>query len=106
MGNQPIHTENKNFNFCENMGCYNTTPPTRDLVPRSRTIQGRGEGERRESTIFNTTNKGLCSMSNVEAPSRYFPQGDDIVGRTKSSVSRGRTIAKAGSKDSAFQRKS
>ena len=45
-------------------GCYNTTPPTRDLVPRSWTIDpGERRGEKKESTIFNTTNKGLCSMS-------------------------------------------
>src|SRR4051812_27603013 len=32
----------------EFLGCYNTTPPTRDLVPRPRTIQGRGgEGKER-----------------------------------------------------------
>ena len=50
-------------------GCYNTTPPTKDLIPRSRTIQGRG-GEKKETTFFNTTNKGLCSMWNDELPSR------------------------------------
>src|SRR4051812_49080143 len=73
------------FNFCENLGCYNTTPPIRDLVPTSRTIRGRG-GEKRESTIFNTTNKGLCSMSNVEAPSIYFPQRDGYVGKRNHKV--------------------
>src|SRR3954469_6813608 len=39
----------------------------------------RGE-EKRESTIFNTTNKGPCSMSNKDLSSRNFPQRDSNVG--------------------------
>src|ERR1041385_5315277 len=50
-------------------------------------------GERKESTIFNTTNTGLCSMSMSNFRPDKFPQRDDIVGKTKPSVSRGRTTA-------------
>ena len=52
-------------------GCYNSPPPTEDLVPRSWTIRGRG-GEKRESTFLNTTNKGLCSMSNDDLRQETF----------------------------------
>jgi hypothetical protein len=37
----------------EFLSCYNTTPPTRDLVPRSWTIRGRG-GEKKESRRSST----------------------------------------------------
>src|ERR1041385_8592409 len=86
-------------------GLLQATPPTRDLVPRSRTIRGRG-GREKETTIFNTTNKGLCSMSTSNFCQDKFPQRDDIVGKMKPSVPRGGTTMKAGSKDSAFRRKS
>src|ERR1041385_8220178 len=41
--------------------------------------EGEGKGERRESMIFNTTNMGLCSMSNDELLSRNFLQRDGNV---------------------------
>ena len=84
---QTIITATQQTNFLirvEFPGCYNTTPPTRDLVPRSRTIRGRG-GEKRESTIFNTTNKGLCSMSTSNFCRDKFPQRDGDVGKMKPS---------------------
>src|SRR3954466_5311252 len=41
-----------------------------------------GEGrDKRESTIFNTTNKGLCSMSTSNFCRDKFPQRDEIVGK-------------------------
>src|ERR1041385_8360878 len=82
---------------------YNTT--NKGFRPE---IQGdsRERGERKESTIFNTTNKGLCSMSTSNFCRDKFPQRDDIVGKTKPSVTRGRTIAKTRSRDSDFRRKS
>src|SRR3954465_15565137 len=41
---------------------------------------GERRGEKREATIFNTTNKGLYSMDDDELPSRNFPQIDGNVG--------------------------
>src|ERR1041385_3837691 len=38
-------------------------------------------GERRETTIFNTTNKGLCSMSTSSFRRDKFPQRDGNVGK-------------------------
>src|SRR3954469_7990423 len=38
-------------------------------------------GERKESTIFNTTNKGLYSMLASNFGRDKFPQGDEIVGK-------------------------
>src|ERR1041385_7110285 len=67
---------------------YNTT--NKGSRPEIQDDPGERGGEKRESTIFNTTNKGLCSMSNEDLPSRNFPQRDDIVGKTKPPVSRGR----------------
>src|SRR4051812_44791791 len=52
--------------------------------------EGKSKRKRRESTIFNTTNKGLCSMTNVEPPSRYFPQ------ETRSSEKRNRRCQEEG----------
>src|SRR3954468_1979973 len=43
---------------------YNTT--NKGSRPEIQDDPGERGEEKRESTIFNTTNKGLCSMSNVE----------------------------------------
>src|ERR1041385_5463616 len=83
---------------------YNTT--NKGSRPEIQDDPGERGGEKRESTIFNTTNKGLCSMSTSNFCRDKFPQRDDIVGITKPSVSRGRTIAKTRSRDSEFRRKS
>ena len=44
------------------LGCYNSPPPTEDLVPRSRTIPGEGRGREARGDDLNTTNTGLDSM--------------------------------------------
>src|SRR4051812_23538949 len=66
----------------EFLGCYNTTTPARDLVPRSRTIWGRGGGEKRETTL-NTTNKELCSMPPTNFCQDKYPQRDGDVEERK-----------------------
>src|ERR1041385_7641852 len=79
---------------------YNTT--NKGSRPEIQDDPEERRGEKRETTIFNTTNKRLWSMSNDELPSRNFPQGNDIVKNTKPSVSRGGTTTITGSKDSVF----
>src|ERR1041385_8474644 len=44
-------TPKTKFLILQKLGCYNTTPPTRDLVPRSRTIRGRGGREKRVDNL-------------------------------------------------------
>src|ERR1041385_8428645 len=84
---------------------YNTT--NNGSCPEIQDDPGEREGgEKRETTIFSTTNKGLCSMSTSNFFRDNFPQRDDIVGITKMSMTRGRTIAKTRSRDSDFRRKS
>src|SRR3954467_7611818 len=60
--NQTISTTTQQTIFfigVEFTGCYNSPPPTEDLVPRSRTIRGGGGREVRDDD-FKTTNKELC----------------------------------------------
>src|ERR1041385_4282744 len=60
--NQTIHTENKIFNFCQNWAV--TIQHHQQGISSRDPGRSGGEGKgKRESTIFNTTNKGLCSMS-------------------------------------------
>src|SRR3954465_1285068 len=49
---------------------YNTT--NKGSRPEILDDPGERRGDKRKSTIFNTTNKGLCSMSNEDLPSRIF----------------------------------
>src|SRR4051794_33764934 len=72
---------------------YNTT--NKRSRPEIQDDPGERRGEKRESTIFNTTNKGLCSMSTSNFCLDKFPQRDGIVGKTKPSVSRGRMTAQS-----------
>src|SRR4051812_44063949 len=61
--------KNKNFNFCK---IWDDTIQHHQQEISSRD-PGRSGGEgkgKRDLTIFNTTNKGLCSMPNDELPSR------------------------------------
>src|SRR3954463_14894966 len=74
---------NKNLNWGGFPGCYSSLPPTEDLLPRSRTIQGGrgGEGEARDDEELNTTNKEHDSMSNDELRRDIFSQRDGYVGK-------------------------
>ena len=65
LDNQHNNAINENLNWGGFPGCDSSLPPTVDLVPRSRTIRGGGGrevGEKRETMIFNTTNKRFCSI--------------------------------------------
>src|ERR1044071_6070244 len=98
---QTIHTENKNFNFCK-IWAVTIQHHQQGISSRDPGRSG-GEGEeKRESTIFNTTNKGHCSMSTSNFCRDKFPQRDgNVVRKTKPSVSRGGMIVKPGQRDSA-----
>src|ERR1041385_762879 len=77
--NQTIHAENKIFNFCENWAVTDNTT-NKGSRPEIQDDPWRG-GEKGESTIFNTTNNELCSMSTSNFCRDKFPQRDDIVGK-------------------------
>src|SRR3954465_10002853 len=53
-------------------GCYNTTPPTRDLVLRSRTIRGRGGGDKRETTISTPPTRDSASRRRRTSVKKTF----------------------------------
>jgi len=60
--NHHNNAPNKNLIGVEFTGCYNSPPPTEDLVPRSRKIPGEGRGREARDDDLNTTNKELCFM--------------------------------------------
>src|ERR1041385_2129337 len=84
-------TPKTNFLFFVKSGLlqYNTT--NKGSRPEIQDDPGERGEEKRGSTLFNTTNKGLCSMSTSNFYRDKFPQRDDIIGKTKPSVSKGRT---------------
>src|SRR4051812_25701972 len=79
--NQTNHTENNFFDFSENWAI--TIQHHQQGISSRDPGQSGGGGEKRETTIFNTTNKGLCSMSTSNFRRDKFPQRDDIAGKMK-----------------------
>src|ERR1041385_287783 len=83
---------------------YNTT----NKGSRPEILDDPGERGGREKRVDDLQHhqQGTLLHVDVELPSRNFPQRDDIVGKTKPSVTRGRTIAKTRSGNSDFRHKS
>src|ERR1041385_8767286 len=74
-------TPKTNFLFFVKSGLlqYNTT--NKGSRPEIQDDPGERGEEKRESTIFNTTNKGLCSMSTSNFCRDKFPQRVGNVGK-------------------------
>src|SRR3954463_11737235 len=83
---------------------YNTT--NKGSRPEIQNDPGeRGRGKKRADNLQHHQ-QGICSMSNVEAPSRYFRR-EMVTSENKTTrCSRGRTTAKTRSRDSASRCKS
>src|SRR4051812_18893716 len=62
-------------------GCYNSPPPTEDVVPISRTIPGEGRGEKREMTKNSTPPTMDTAPCQRRTYDEKLPQRNDNVER-------------------------
>src|SRR4051812_257883 len=72
-------------------GCYNSPPPTEDLVPRSSTIWGRGGEEKRETTISTPPTRDTAPCRRRTSVKKISAKGRQRRKTKPSRRSRGRT---------------
>src|SRR3954463_7537063 len=92
------------FNFCE-IWAVTIQHHQQGISSRDPGRSGGEEGREKRVDDLQHHQQGTLLHVDIELPSRNFSQRDDIVGKTKLSVTRGRTIAKTRSKDSVFDAK-